>query len=137
MFAQVNPSDVKSTTIENPQYKIEQVDTVDKAALPVIEKATVEEVVREYFKDIPILIKVSKCESQFRQYDSKGMILRGIENTGDVGAMQINEHYHLERSQKMGLNIYTLMGNLAYARQLYADQGTAPWLASSPCWAKI
>ncbi len=50
--------------------------------------------------------------------------------------MQINEKYHLKRSQTLGYDIYTLTGNLAYAKRLYEEEGTKPWKASAPCWLK-
>jgi hypothetical protein len=80
------------------------------------------------------LIDVARCESQYRQFDENGNVLRGKVNSKDVGAFQINEKYHLETSQKLGIDIYTLEGNIAYARYLYETQGSKPWSASSPCW---
>ena len=98
--------------------------------------AGIEAKVRTYFADIPLMAEVAKCESRFRQYDKKGEIFRGKVNNKDVGVMQINEHYHLERAEKLGYNIYTVAGNLAYARLLYKQQGADPWNSSSPCWDK-
>ena len=95
-----------------------------------------EQYVRKYFADIPIMIQVARCESQFRHLDSDGEIRRGIVNPADVGVMQINEHYHLDRSKKANYDIYTIEGNTAYARELYEDKGTAPWNSSKPCWGK-
>ncbi len=96
--------------------------------------AGVEEAVREYFADIPLMIQIAKCESRFRQFDSKGGIVRGIENTRDVGVTQINETYHQKRSERLGYNIYSLEGNMAYARLLYEESGPQPWASSYPCW---
>lgn len=97
---------------------------------------TTEEKVKEYFSDLPILAEVAFCESHFRQFDSNGQVLRGVENSQDVGVMQINEKYHLETAQKLGLNLYTLEGNMAYGRYLYEKEGTRPWNYSSKCWGK-
>jgi len=82
------------------------------------------------------MVDIAKCESQFRQTNQNGKVLRGTANSFDVGVMQINEKYHLEKSKKLGLNIYSLEGNMAYARYLYEKEGARPWLASSKCWAK-
>ena len=30
----------------------------------------------------------------------------------------------------------SIYGNMAYARDLYERQGTQPWSASAPCWAR-
>lgn len=94
-----------------------------------------EDAVKAYFADIPIMIEVARCESRFRHYDTTGDVLRGIVNNLDRGVMQINEGYHLSDSKKLGYDILTLEGNMAYARYLYEKQGTRPWLSSSPCWA--
>lgn len=104
----------------------------------------VEAYVRDYFKDIPILAEVARCESHFTQFTKSGQVLRGRAVAEDVGVMQINETYHLAESKKLGINIYTLDGNLAYARHLYESKdeggkglGSRPWLASSKCWSKF
>lgn len=96
-----------------------------------------EKYVREYFKDVPIMIQVARCESHFRQLDADGDIHRGVVNSADVGVMQINEFYHLDTAEKKNINIYTLEGNVAYARDLYERQGTQPWSSSKPCWGKF
>lgn len=93
--------------------------------------------VREYFSDVPILAEVARCESRFTQFGKDGKIIRGTKNPYDIGVMQINERYHLEKSKKLNMDIYTLDGNLAYARHLYKNQGARPWMASSGCWARF
>ena len=141
LFASVNFGgiNVKSMTQDNPAYtNVEAVSLLaDIQPKTDAVPATVEDVVKDYFKDTPILIKVAQCESEFRQNDVNGSILRGIANPFDVGVMQINEKYHLDRAEAAGINIYTLAGNLKYARALYNDSGTAPWSASKPCWSKL
>lgn len=96
--------------------------------------AETEGVVTEYFSDIPIMADIAYCESRYRQYEPSGELFRGEVNNSDVGIMQINEYYHLEDSQKLGINIHTVEGNMEYARHLYDTQGVQPWKASSPCW---
>lgn len=93
--------------------------------------------VREYFADAPILADIAWCESRMRHLDKNGELLRGMVDSDDVGVMQINTRYHLEDSKELGLDVYSLKGNLEYARHLYEKQGTKPWLASSPCWGKL
>lgn len=97
---------------------------------------TVEEYIRNYFSDIPVLVEVARCESQFRQHDKYGNILRGVVNNLDLGVMQINEYYHEHDSDKLGYDISTIEGNTAYARHLYEKSGLKPWKSSSPCWSK-
>ena len=100
------------------------------------EPQSVREAVEEYFADIPLMVRVAQCESRFRHLGKDGTIIRGEINPDDVGVMQINEHFHLESSQKLGYDIYTIEGNMAYARYLYEREGARPWISSSHCWGK-
>lgn len=93
--------------------------------------------VYEYFADEPLLADIAWCESRMRHFGKNGGVLRGMVDSDDIGVMQINTRYHLEDSEKLGFDIYTLNGNLGYARYLYEKQGSKPWLASSPCWGKM
>ena len=117
--------------------------------IPVVEERLIEEVrqdpqdfadtesyIRHYFADLPVLVDVAYCESNFRQYDKNGNILRGVVNKSDIGVMQINTYYHLNDAKELGYDLYTLEGNTAYARVLYEKKGTNPWTYSSKCWAK-
>ena len=131
-------ANIKSMTQENPTYAVEAVTSGENLEQKsVIPEAKVVDVVKDYFKDIPILVKVAQCESEFRQFDANGDVLRGVVNSFDVGVMQINEKYHLEPSERMNLDVHTLGGNLEYARALYNQSGTAPWSSSKPCWSVL
>ena len=96
--------------------------------------AETEEIVDDYFSDIPIMTDIAYCESRYRQYEPDGELFRGIVNDSDVGIMQINEYYHLEDSQRLGIDIHTVSGNMEFARHLYNTQGVQPWKSSAPCW---
>jgi hypothetical protein len=96
---------------------------------------TLEDYVREYFRDNPVLAEIARCESQNRQFGKSGKVIRGKTNPEDVGIMQINEKYQAERAEKLGFDIYTLEGNMAYAKWLYEKEGVKPWLSSSGCWS--
>jgi len=98
---------------------------------------TLEDHVRDYFKDDPILAEIARCESTFRQLTPQGAILRGDSNKADLGVMQINEMYHRKRATGAGFDIDTLDGNLSYARWLYQKEGTRPWNSSKRCWSQI
>lgn len=95
-----------------------------------------EAIVREYFKDIPVMIQVARCESTFRHTLADGSVLRGVVDNADTGVMQINKRYHLAAATKMGLDLEDIYDNMAYARYLYEKQGVQPWSASSPCWGR-
>ncbi|HRH25935.1 MAG TPA: hypothetical protein PLF31_00455 [Candidatus Paceibacterota bacterium] len=92
--------------------------------------------VKAYFAATPILAEIAFCESTLRHYDSSGKVLRGKVDSADVGVMQINERYHKKTAEKLGLDLLTLEGNLAYAEYLYKKSGSQPWSASKPCWSK-
>lgn len=104
--------------------------------ISVEKNITVEEYVKNYFSDIPVMIEIAKCESRFRQNDARGDVLRGEKNNLDRGVMQINEYYHNENSDKLGFDILTLEGNTSYARHLFEKYGVKPWMSSYPCWGK-
>ncbi|OHA99385.1 MAG: hypothetical protein A3H52_02770 [Candidatus Zambryskibacteria bacterium RIFCSPLOWO2_02_FULL_39_26] len=119
-------------TVENSSYKV-----VKEISNQEIESLlSTEQYIKQYFKDIPIMIEIARCESTFRQLDLDGEIHRGRVNSEDVGVMQINERYHLNQAEKKDYNIYTIEGNTAYARDLYERQGTQPWNSSRACWGK-
>ncbi len=118
-----------TTTIGNTSYST----TTEKA---IISSKDVEKYVREQYVDDPILVDIARCESTFRQYDSNGEIIRGKVNNADVGVMQINEKYHGEKADELGLNIYTVEGNVAFAKYLYNKYGAEPWKSSSKCWSQ-
>ncbi len=103
---------------------------------PMPAAQTVEQYVRSYFADEPIMAEIAQCESHFKQFDTDGSIHRGVVNDQDLGVMQVNEHYHGTTAKKLGLDLYTIQGNVAYAQYLYDTQGVAPWSSSGPCWKK-
>jgi len=98
------------------------------------DRKELEEYLKIHFADTPILIDIAKCESTLRQFDKNGQVLRGRVDNADVGLMQINERYHLETAEDMGIDIYTVDGNIEYAKYLYSKFGSKPWNASAPCW---
>lgn len=93
--------------------------------------------VRTYYKDAPILADIAWCESRMRQFDKNGTVLRGTVDSDDVGVMQINTRFHEDKAVLMGMDLYTLNGNLAYAKYLYEKEGVKPWAHSAPCWGKL
>lgn len=90
--------------------------------------------VREYFKDIPVMIEIARCESNFRQYTDAGNVLRGGDSGGMVGVFQFFESIHATPALALGFDITTLEGNLGYAKYVYEREGTAPWDPAKYCW---
>jgi len=98
---------------------------------------TLEVYVEEYFADTPVLADIAWCESRMRHHNKNGDILRGEVDSDDIGVMQINTRYHQEKADELGIDIYSLNGNLEYATYLYEKQGVKPWKASMKCWGRI
>ncbi len=116
-------------------------ETPPKGPVPVEQAmanqpVTLESYIREYFKDTPIMAEIAKCESRFRHLGRNGKVLRGELTVEDLGVMQINEFYHEDTAKVLGFDLHTLDGNLAYAKWLYAKEGTVPWYSSAKCWQK-
>lgn len=100
---------------------------------------TVEEYVREYFADIPVMISIAKCESNFRHVGKDGNVLKNSMGSSAIGVFQIMSSIHAEDAKKLGFDIATIEGNAGYARHLYEKQSTKPWeadKASESCWGK-
>ena len=114
-----------------PLTKIEEKTTTN---IPPRKEKELEKQARLYFKDEPILVEIARCESQFRQYDENGKVLKGKVNKGDIGLMQINKYYHAEKANSLGFDLKTVEGNMAYAKYLYNREGVKPWISSSDCW---
>lgn len=131
-----------STTLASADVavvKLAVASSTDNTAVATVttDRKTIEKYLREHYADTPILIDIARCESTFSHYDKNGEIVRGRVNSADVGVMQINEKYHLETAEKLGLDIHTVEGNVEYAKYLYKKYGAEPWSASSPCWGKV
>jgi hypothetical protein len=130
------------TVMPSPTIASTTISATSSRSNPVAIASTTDSVkdvasfVKSSYADDPVLVKIASCESNFRQYDANGNILRGVENHYDVGVMQINEKYHLDEAVSMGLDIRTTKGNVAFAKYLYDTQGADPWSASQKCWSR-
>lgn len=149
-------STVKYEKIEvQPDPVVVQIETVHAGATPEVElepQPKVEEVIKKPVVVAPLpktdvvntliemlgeghpLIAVARCESGYRQFNEDGTLLRGKQNSQDVGVLQINEKYHLADSKRLGYDIHTLEGNIRYGEYLYNHQGLTPWNWSRHCW---
>lgn len=108
----------------------------------IVEEATratnlnTEKIVRSYFRDLPIMVQIARCESTFTHTLADGSVIRGRVDNDDTGVMQINRRYHERVAVTMNLDLNDIYHNMAYARYLYETEGTRPWNASAPCWGK-
>lgn len=80
---------------------------------------------------VPTIKKIIWCESKGKQSARNHQSVVGY----DVGVFQINTHFHLRSAQRMGIDIFTGEGNVAYGFHLLKTQGTKPWLWSKHCWS--
>lgn len=126
-----------NTTTDAVNVQPSPADSVESTSQITSEsdRKAVENYLREHFADTPLLIEIARCESTFMHYKD-GEVVRGRVDNADVGVMQINERYHLETATKLGFDIHTIDGNMAYAKYLYEKSGAQPWSASKPCWIK-
>lgn len=81
-----------------------------------------------------LAVAISRCESELRQFNKDGSLLRGRQNPDDVGLFQINEYYHLSDSKKLGFDVHTPKGNIDYAMYIIKRDGIRHWTYSKPCW---
>jgi hypothetical protein len=130
------PAPVQSIAIA----QIEHYFAVDPSAKEV-DPTYVEKLARTIFVDTPIMISVCRCESHFRHYlpDGRLNVNQRKENGKRVssasGACQILYRSHFaDWAQEPETNITTVEGNLRHARQMYLEQGTAPWTSTQSCW---
>jgi len=68
------------------------------------------------------MLAIIRCESGFVHYQSDGSVLKGRVDRRDSGVSQINQFYHPAAETE------DLWNNLAYARRLYDEEGTTPWV---------
>ena len=95
--------------------------------------SAVQKQVRMQLAEVPLLIKIARCESDFRQFDESGKPLRNPDSTA-TGALQIMYSVHNKKARLLGFDLNTIKGNTGYAKHLYRTQGTSPWNASKDCW---
>ena len=84
----------------------------------------------------PLFMRIAYCESNDRQFNKDGTILRGVANPYDIGRYQINSIHWEEEAEKIGIDMYTEDGNEAMALYIYKKFGTKPWRSSQKCWDK-
>lgn len=100
--------------------------------------AGVEQAVRTYFADLPVMVKIARCESSFEHFDPKGpngLNTNPASNSSASGVFQILLKTHGPEAARLGFDLKTIEGQLKYARHLYNKGGTRDWNSSRRCWA--
>jgi hypothetical protein len=140
IFGALSNTPVDSLPVANAQVDASQIITLPKDDKETDPKV-IEDAVRAYFKNDPVMVNIARCESHFRQYDSGGNVLQNLNTdkngkvvSRDIGVMQINDKVHLDKALNLDVDIYSLEGNMAYAKYLYELKGTQPWNSSYACW---
>lgn len=83
-----------------------------------------------------IMHEIARCESNGRQFDEKGQVVRGEIHGADIGKYQINSAIWGHEAKKLGADLFTEEGNEQFALELYRRFNTLPWESSRPCWGK-
>lgn len=102
----------------------------DVAFIPrpkTIEEKIVQELGEEF-------VAIGYCESSLRQFNENGEVL--ISHSSDKGVLQINQ-IHWETAEKMGIDLDTVDGNIAYAKYLKERNGKNDWYQSAHCWKPL
>lgn len=134
LHAQAEATSTASTTSLTVPTLATSTSTTTPSIKPVHNAQEIEARIREYFKDVPVMTEIARCESKFRQYTDGGNVFMGGYGGGMVGIFQIYRDVHKNAAQALGIDINTVEGNLAYARHLHTQSGTGPWVSSMPCW---
>jgi len=88
--------------------------------------------------EAPVLDRIAKCESGNTHFGKSGQVLmRGNTNGSvDIGIMQINVSIWGAKATELGYNLAIEKDNKEFARWLYKNYGTEPWVWSKKCWSK-
>jgi hypothetical protein len=113
-----------------PYLEATYVPTEEK--VPVSPKTALYEV---FGKDAEIMWQIALAESGGRQFNGKGQVIIGGV-TPDIGLLQISPQ-HLPEANKLNIDVYTLIGNLEFAKLLFDRPGTTPWNSSKHNWSKV
>lgn len=131
------PAPVQSIKIAQIEHRFAVDPTVKE-----VDPAYVEEKAKEIFADTPVMMSICRCESHFRHYLPDGRLnvnqlkRNGKRVSSAAGACQILYKTHYEDwVADEDTNITTVEGNLRHAREMYLNEGTAPWKPSEHCWS--
>ena len=98
---------------------------------------SIEETIKLAFPEAPeTMVAIAKCESSLRQFELDGVTALKGRASSDVGVFQIN-YVHWERAERLGIDLHTLEGNIAFAKLLFDNRGTGDWYMSKHCWGGV
>lgn len=99
---------------------------------------TKQEVIKEVEVKAPVLDRIALCESKGNHWATNGQVkVAGNKNGSvDIGKYQINNNIWGAKATEMGLNLMVEKDNEEFARYLYKNYGTEPWVWTKSCWNK-
>jgi len=110
-----------------------QVAIAQAPTAPIVK--TPQDLILEAFGQSEPFVSIARCESGIRQFTANGDVIRS--RTNDVGLFQVNLKTWEKKSKELGIDIYTLEGNVIMAKVIYDQQGISAWNASIHCWKKL
>lgn len=81
----------------------------------------IEELVIRTFPDDHRMLPVAECESNLRQFNTDGSVLMGGGGGNYIGIFQIGIQW-VDLASSMEMDVYTIEGNVAFARWLYNSE---------------
>ncbi len=93
-----------------------------------------ESFLRSYFHDIPIMVEIARCESEFENVQSNNTLSYGREKS--FGFFQIHAPNWHDIAVRLGLPDYQTdaMQNVLMARHILDVQGFRAWQSTKHCW---
>lgn len=82
---------------------------------------TIPERIESIFGKDSEMLQIADCESSTRQFSASGEVLRGGSGNKYIGIFQIGEFWK-QKAESMGMDIYTIDGNIAFAKFLYDEE---------------
>lgn len=104
---------------------------------------------KQFFADngAPEMLPIIRCESNFKQFETDGTVLKNRAGSSAIGVAQIMSSLHPDPKiiyrynkrfntdfQKEDFDITTLEGNLGYALILYKIRGVRDWECAKKVW---
>ncbi len=125
----------------NPSYDspaplpVSAFDIADKefARTDMVSTTTAKMAIEEVFGSDTPMVAVAECESRLLQFDKPNHPTKNPTSSA-YGLFQVMKSIHNDTALDMDMNIYTLKGNILYAKYLYDKEGLTPWISSSNCW---
>lgn len=91
-----------------------------------------------YNVDEKLVRAIIKCESRNDSTALNPNINKqGIVWSIDWGSMQINNYFHADSMNKLGLDYFDKYDSLEYGIMLLSTEGTKHWKSSYSCWSKL